>query len=96
MHVAAIRAELLIRDAHSLKEKRRVVKRVVDSLHRRHAVAAAEVDNHDMWQRATIGIAAVAAQSGHVERLLHQVVRSLDADRSFELLATDTWRVEEQ
>lgn len=67
----------------------------MDQLHERHRVAVAEVDHHDLWQRAAIGVVAVASQNGQVERVLHTVVRTLDADDGFELLSTTQWHLEE-
>ena len=60
---------------HSLKEKRAVIKPILDGCRRRYAVAAAEVGSHDKWQRAELGMAAIAATPGHVEEVLDAVER---------------------
>jgi uncharacterized protein YlxP (DUF503 family) len=62
--------ELHLPDCHSLKQKRAVVKPIVDGLRRRFQVAAAEVDHQDKWQRASIGVAAVASSVAHVTDVL--------------------------
>lgn len=90
MHVAALRIELRIRDARSLKEKRHTVKSVIAQLTGTFGVAAAEVADQDKWQKATIGVAAVAPQHGHVVRLLHSVERSLERRDDVETLRVDT------
>lgn len=86
MHTAAMRVELRIRDAGSLKEKRHVVKALRSRLLTTFGVAVAEVDHQDKWQRATLGIAAVAASPGHVDRILHTVRAAIDEDARVEIL----------
>jgi hypothetical protein len=90
MHVAAIRVELRIRDMHSLKEKRRVVKGMLSDIGRAHPVAVAEVDHQDLWQRTTLGIAAVSSSAGQVERMLRAVVNDIDHRNDVEVLGMTT------
>ncbi len=75
---------------HSLKDKRRVVKGILADIGRAHPVGIAEVDHQDLWQRATLGIAAVSASPGHVDRMLRAVTSDLDKRNDVELLGT-TW-----
>ena len=86
MHVAALRLELRLRDVHSLKEKRHIVKSLASHLDRTFAVAVAEVDHQELWQRSTLGVAAVAAQASHVNRILHNVRRAVHERHDVELL----------
>lgn len=75
MHVATIVFELRIPQAHSLKEKRSVVRPIVEGSHRRFGVAAAEVGHQDAWQRATLGMAAVSGTAGHAREVVDSVER---------------------
>jgi len=86
MFVAALRIELRIREAHSLKEKRHVVKSLTSQLARRFGVAVAEVDHQDLWNRATLGVAAVAPQASQLDRILHTVERHVRDRSDVELL----------
>jgi uncharacterized protein YlxP (DUF503 family) len=94
MHAAAIRVELRIREARSLKEKRRVVKGVIADLQRAFGVAVAEVDHQDLWQRATLGIALVAPQASQLDRVILAVERSLRSRDDAELLGTTIGHLE--
>ncbi|MGH9464252.1 MAG: DUF503 domain-containing protein [Thermoanaerobaculia bacterium] len=67
--------ELHLPAARSLKDKRRVVKGLIERIHARHRVSIAETDFHDLHQRSEIAIAAVHQSASHVERLL-EVIRS--------------------
>lgn len=75
MHAAALRVELRIPDAHSLKEKRGKLKPVIAELKKRFGVSVAEVDHQELWQRATLGVAVVAPQAGQLQRLAHSLER---------------------
>ena len=79
MVFAMVSCELHIPAARSLKEKRRVVKGLVERLHRRFRVSIAETDFHDLHQRAQIGIAAVERSGSRVERLLLELRGAADA-----------------
>jgi uncharacterized protein YlxP (DUF503 family) len=72
--------ELHLPAARSLKDKRRVVKGLVERLHQRHRVSVAETAFHDLLQRAEIGIAAVGRSEGEVEHLLEDLRRLVDGE----------------
>lgn len=66
MRVGWMRVDLLIPAAHSLKEKRRPLKSLVEKLKSRFNVSVSEVDLQDLHQRAVIGVAAVAPDGGEL------------------------------
>ena len=65
--------ELHLPEARSLKDKRRIVKSLVERLHQRHRVSIAETAHHDLHQRAELVLAAVGRTDHEVERLLEDV-----------------------
>lgn len=67
--------DLRLRDVHSLKEKRSVIRPIVDGAARRFSVAAAEVGHQESWQRSTLGMAAVSASVSHASRIIDAVER---------------------
>ncbi len=75
MQVAAVRFDLRLPGCHSLKEKRAVIRPVLDGARNRFRVATAEVDHHDRWQRAALGVAVVASSATHAGEVLDQVER---------------------
>jgi uncharacterized protein YlxP (DUF503 family) len=60
---------------HSLKEKRAIIKPILEGARRRYQVAAAEVGYQDKWQRAQLGFAAIAEAPSHVRTVLDAVER---------------------
>jgi len=79
MSVAISSFELHLPSARSLKDKRRVVKSVVERIHSRYRVSVAETDYHDLHQRAEISLAVVATAEAELERMLDDVHRLVDA-----------------
>ena len=75
MFVHALAVDLRLPDSHSLKDKRGVLRSILDGARRRYAVAAAEVEHQDKWQRAGIAAAAVAGTEAHVCDILDRVER---------------------
>ena len=75
MHVAALEMELHLAASESLKEKRAVVRHLVETTRHRYGVSASEVSHHDRWQRAGIGFSVVAPDVKHAEDLLDRVER---------------------
>ena len=73
--VGALEFELHLPDVHSLKEKRAVVRPIVDGARHRFAVSAAEVDHQDLWQRATLAMAVVSGTESQARDVLDAVER---------------------
>ena len=65
--------ELHLPSSRSLKDKRRVVKSLVDRIHQRFRVSVAETDYHDLHQRAEITLAAVTNGEGEMESLMDEI-----------------------
>src|SRR5438445_6980873 len=75
MVVGVLRLTLYIPGASSLKDKRQVLRKVLDRLRSRFNVCAAEVGDNDNWQRAVIGICAVANDHSFVNEVLDKCAR---------------------
>ena len=89
MLVGLCRFDLRIPGVSSLKEKRHVVKTLTASLRHKFNVAVAEVDHHDLWQRATIGVASVAGDGYHLKRVMHEVERHIERWVEVEIIDAD-------
>ncbi len=74
MNVGICRIELRLPENQSLKGKRRVLKSITTRIRSRFNVSIAEVDNHDLWQLATIGVCCVSNNSRFTNEVLSKVV----------------------
>lgn len=87
MYVGLVELDVLLGDVRSLKQKRSAVRPVIAELRRRYDVAVAEAGHLDLHRRALIGVAAVAADAGHVRELLDACERLTAARPELELLS---------
>ena len=78
MFTGTLAIDVLLGDVHSLKEKRSVVRPILADLRHRYEVAVAEAGHLDLHRRALIGVAVVAADAAHCERVLHSAVRLVE------------------
>jgi uncharacterized protein YlxP (DUF503 family) len=72
--VGTLKLRLVLRESHSLKDKRRVLKSLKDTLANKFNISVAETDEHDVWQTAEVGVAAVGADGPFVQSVLTGVV----------------------
>ncbi|HEY6130066.1 MAG TPA: DUF503 domain-containing protein [Candidatus Acidoferrum sp.] len=74
MPIGLLTLELRLPDAHSLKDKRQVIRSLKDRLRHKFNIAIAELDFHDVWQTSTIGIVTLSNAEQHVEESLQHVL----------------------
>ena len=86
MLAALCTIDLRLPACQSLKEKRHVIKSLTSGLRSKFNVSVAEVDHHDLWQRTTIAVSAVAGESFHVRRVLHEVERFVEREPRVEVI----------
>src|SRR5205807_3861063 len=65
--IGSLVVTLHVPESHSLKEKRQVVRSVVERVRRTFNVAVAEVDDQDTWQLATLGVACISGDGRHAD-----------------------------
>ncbi len=78
MFVAVAKVTLAIPDSGSLKSKRHVVHKVLDKVKARFNVSIAEVEDNDLWQKATLGIAAVANEHAFAQESVSKVLKYIE------------------
>jgi uncharacterized protein YlxP (DUF503 family) len=77
MVVGLLSIELHLPGSHSLKDKRMVLRGIKDRL-RKFNVAVAEVDYHDLWQRAGLGVVTISTTNAHADQELAAVVAEIE------------------
>jgi len=87
-YVGILSAELHFPENHSLKGKRKDLLSVKAQLQRRFGASVAEVDHHEVWQRARLTLACVARGHKELQELLDGAERYLGA-QAFELGAVE-------
>jgi uncharacterized protein len=87
-YVGILSVELHFPEAGSLKGKRKFVKSAKAQLQNRFGVAVAEVDHHELWQRARLTLSCVTREYREAEQLLDEAERYLSG-QEFELVRSD-------
>jgi uncharacterized protein len=87
-YVGILSVELHFPEAGSLKGKRKFVRSAKAQLQNRFGAAVAEVEYHELWQRAGLTVACVTREAGELDRLLDDAVRFLGA-QEYELLRAE-------
>jgi uncharacterized protein YlxP (DUF503 family) len=77
--VALGTVELHLPEVDSLKGKRHVLKGLKERVRQRFEVAVAEVDHHDMWQRATLAVACVSHDARHANEVVSKAMGFIEA-----------------
>jgi len=79
MVVGVLRLTLFIPENHSLKGKRQVLRAIKARVRNKFNVSIAESDDHELWQRAELGICQVGSSRAFVDSALREVVNYIDS-----------------
>ncbi|MCR1898354.1 DUF503 domain-containing protein [Irregularibacter muris] len=86
MFVGICTLECRIQEAHSLKEKRSVVKSVMERIKARFNVSIIEADQQDIWQRAEIGFACVSLSQIQARKTVEKIIDFIEKDHRLEIM----------
>jgi uncharacterized protein YlxP (DUF503 family) len=85
MVIGICHLDLVLRDNHSLKEKRRVVKSIIGRVKSKFNVSIAEVGNQDLWQSAQIGFCIAGNEKRFINSSLDKVIYFIEESNSAEI-----------
>ncbi len=80
MVIGVCKVVLSIDDVFSLKEKRHIIKSMIERLKSRYNASVAEVDLNDKWKNAVIGISCVSNETGHADSMMANMVNFIEND----------------
>ena len=86
MIVGVCTIDLHLPETRSLKGKRQILKSITARVKNNFNVAIAEVDYHDKWQRALLGVAVVSTAHEHANGILSKVVNFVESMYLAEML----------
>ncbi len=64
---------------HSLKEKRQAIRRIVERTKGKFNISIMEIDQTNLWQKATVGFAVVGVNRDHVGSTIESVSRYIES-----------------
>jgi len=77
MVTAIARVEFTLEGCRSLKDKRQIVRRLIERARARFQISVAEVEDQDLWNRTVLGLAYVSAGGGHAREVMDKAVQWL-------------------
>lgn len=80
MIIGVLQVELSLPGSDSLKDKRRLVKSLLDRLHNEFNVAAAEVDAQDNHRHAHLAVTCVSSEGKHANQILSHVMSTVERE----------------
>lgn len=88
--IVYVEVEFIIPTAHSLKEKRAVLQRMITRTKQKFNVSVAEIDHQDVWQRTRLALVAVSSSKASAEREINHALHFLQSNPAWEQL--EVWR----
>ncbi len=85
MVIGALTLTVHVPESQSLKDKRQVVSSLLARIRRQFNVAAAEVDDQDTWQVATLGVVCVSSDRRHADEMCQKVLHWVEEDGEAQL-----------
>ena len=73
MTIGVLYLDLLVPDARSLKDKRRVIKGLKDRMHGKFNCSVAEIEYQDVWTRCRLAACVVSGDSRHANTQLNEI-----------------------
>jgi uncharacterized protein YlxP (DUF503 family) len=78
MFVGVARLSLHVPESGSLKGKRQVLRKVIERVKARFNVSVAEVEDQDLWQRATLALAVIGGERRHVDEQVEKIIHFVE------------------
>ncbi len=82
MIIGALWVRLRLPESSSLKGKRKVLKSITSRVENKFSVAIAEIEDHDLWQSATLGVVCVSNDSRHANQVVSKVMEFIGCLRA--------------
>lgn len=96
LYIAALILELHLPQCHSLKEKRAIIKPILQKAQHRYKMSLTEVDYQELWQRALLASTTVSSSAKQVEEVFNSLERFVWSNPEIEVVSVERkWFSEE-
>ena len=86
MFIATSSLKIRTYESKSLKDKRRVIKSLIERLKSRYNISIAEVGLNESWQTSIIGLAYVSNDGRRAQEILSKIIDFIDKDSRLEII----------
>lgn len=89
MNVGICSLEIFIYDVNSLKEKRSVIKSLINKSKNKFNISIAEVGDNDKWNRSIIGFSCVSNDRILIDKVIESEIKFILGNFPVEILNTN-------
>ncbi|MGO3751531.1 MAG: DUF503 domain-containing protein [Peptoniphilaceae bacterium] len=89
MIISTCEIKLRLFSPNSLKEKRRILKSLIERLKNKFNISISEVGDNDIWQASTIGIAIVSNDSAFSDEIINKIINFIEDFNEVEIIDID-------
>jgi len=89
MRIGTLTLTLLLDGCASLKDKRQVIRSLIEVIRRKFNVSIAEIGDLDLWRRSVIGVACVSNDGAHANRVLDKLLDHIESRPDVEVAHVD-------
>jgi uncharacterized protein len=89
MVVGVSRIEIFFPEAHSLKDKRQMIKKIVEKTRAQFNVSMVEIADNNLWQKGRVGFAVMGIHKDHVQVAIENVQKYIESLYAGEII--DSW-----
>ena len=86
MKILVMKVTLRASWVHSLKEKRMIVKSIIQKLKNKFNISVAEIENQDIHNTIVIGIAGICANSAQLDSTMENVISFIECNTDAEIV----------
>lgn len=86
MVIGICKINLYFSNSHSLKDKRNVLKSIKTRIRNHYNVSVAEIDNHNLWKNAILGIVCVGNDKRYLNKILNEIILFLEKQNESQLI----------
>ena len=86
MFIGVCTIELHVPESGSLKTKRHSIRSLKDRIRNKFNVSVAEIEDNDLWQKASLAVAAVSNDKAHLNQTLDHVLEMVHSVPEISLL----------
>lgn len=89
MVVGILTIDMRFPESRSLKEKRKLLQKIVERTRSRYNISIAEVSENDLWQRTRIGIVTVSTGTDHIHSTVDNITNFISNLNLGEIIGTE-------
>jgi uncharacterized protein YlxP (DUF503 family) len=89
MVVGVSRIEIFFPEAHSLKDKRQMIKKIVEKTRAKFNVSMVEIADNNLWQKGCVGFAVMGIHKDHVQVAIENIQKYIESLYAGEII--DSW-----